>query len=86
LAIIISDKKKSVIPGSMYLHESIPGVTAVYPENSVQYIRMGTAEGYCEKVYGEAERETGWTTTSTSIPAGTCRRATTAFGSAIRTA
>lgn len=59
-AFILSKKVKSVIPGSQYLHEPIPGLTAVYPENTVQYVRMGTAEGYAEKVYGDPDRYTGW--------------------------
>jgi hypothetical protein len=50
----------SVIPGSVYLHESIPGVTEPYPDNYVQYIRMGTAEHYAQKVYDDAARNTGW--------------------------
>lgn len=57
---IFSIKQKSVIPGSVYLHESIPGLTEPYPDNYVQYIRMGTSAGYAEKVYGDAERNTGW--------------------------
>lgn len=57
---ILSKKVKSEIPGSQYLHEPIPGLTSVYPENTVQYVRMGTAEGYAEKVYGDAARYTGW--------------------------
>lgn len=57
---IISSKVKSVIPGSQYLHEPIPGLTSVYPENTVQYVRMGTAQGYAKKVYGDADRYTGW--------------------------
>jgi len=58
--IIFSHKVKSVIPGSVYLHESVPGLTEVYPENHVQYIRMGTEHGYAQKVYGDADRTTGW--------------------------
>lgn len=57
---IYSKKQKSNIPGSQYLHEAIPGLTSVYPENTVQYVRMGTAEGYAQKVYGELDRFTGW--------------------------
>lgn len=58
--VIFSEKKKSVIPGSQYLHEPIPGITDMYPENTVQYVRMGTARGYAEKVYGDPHRNTGW--------------------------
>lgn len=57
---IYSKKVKSDIPGSVYLHNAIPGVTGVYPENHVQYVRIGTAEGYAKKVYGDAARNTGW--------------------------
>lgn len=57
---IYSRKEKSVIPGSQYLHEPIPGVTDMYPENTVQYVRMGTSRGYAQKVYGDADRNTGW--------------------------
>jgi hypothetical protein len=57
---IISQKEKSYIPGSQYLHEPIPGITDIYPENHVQYIRMGTSEGYALKVYGDPARPTGW--------------------------
>jgi len=57
---IISKKVKSEIPGSQYFHEPIPHVTDVYPENVVQYIRLGTAEGYAEKVYGDPSAPCGW--------------------------
>lgn len=57
---IYSRKQKSVIPGSQYLHGPIREITAVYPEGTVQYVRLGTAEGYAEKVYGDKERYTGW--------------------------
>lgn len=58
--VIFSKLEKSKIPGSQYLHEPIPGVTDMYPENTVQYVRMGTARGYAEKVYGDPDRNTGW--------------------------
>lgn len=58
--VIFSIYEKSVIPGSQYLHEPIPGVTDMYPENTVQYVRMGTARGYAKKVYGDPDRNTGW--------------------------
>lgn len=58
--VVLSRKERSVIPGSVYLHESVPEVTSAYPENFVQYIRLGTAEGYARKVYGDGARNTGW--------------------------
>jgi len=57
---IISQKVKSEIPGSQRLHQKIPGVTPDYPDSVAQVIRLGTAEGYAEKVYGDPARYTGW--------------------------
>jgi hypothetical protein len=57
---IISRPEKSVIPGSVYLHAGIPDIHGPYPDNYVQYIRMGTAEVYAKKVYKDASRTTGW--------------------------
>src|SRR4051812_39938970 len=66
--VILSSKQKSRIPGSQYLHQAIPDLTAVYPENTVQYVRMGTAEGYAYKVYGDSNRYTGWDNYRTLYP------------------
>ncbi len=66
--VILSRKEKSVIPGSMYLHEPIPGISPPYPENTVLYTRIGTAEGYALKVYGDETRETGWQNYATIYP------------------
>lgn len=60
VAHIISKKTKSAIPGSQHLHGPVPGLTSVYPEGTIQFVRLGTARGYAEKVYGDPERETGW--------------------------
>jgi hypothetical protein len=57
---IISKKVKSDIPGSQHLHGPVPGLTSKYPEGAIQFVRLGTAEGYAHKVYGDATRETGW--------------------------
>lgn len=57
---IISKKRKSVIPGSQHLHGPIPGLTSEYPEGTIQFVRIGTAEEYARKVYGDENRETGW--------------------------
>ena len=57
---VYSHKEKSIIPGAMHLHGPIPGLTPVYPEGTIQFVRMGTAAGYAKKVYGDPARETGW--------------------------
>lgn len=66
--VIISRKVKSVIPGSQYLHNAIPGLTSPYPDNTVLYTRIGTAAGYGQKVYGDPNRETGWRNYATVYP------------------
>lgn len=57
---IFSRKQKSVIPGSQHLHGPIPGITKLYPERLTQYVRIGTAEEYARKVYGDPEHASGW--------------------------
>lgn len=57
---VISRKVKSVIPGSQHLHGPVPGLTGQYAEGSIQFVRIGTAEGYAQKVYGDPHRNTGW--------------------------
>jgi hypothetical protein len=58
--IIYSRKVKSVIPGSQHLQAAIPGVTSQYPEEACLFVRIGTAEQYAQKVYGDPDRRTGW--------------------------
>jgi hypothetical protein len=72
---ILSNNVKSNIPGSVYLHEAVPGVTGVYPDNHVQYVRMGTPEGYARKVYGDAARNTGWPNFLAVYPSWNARKA-----------
>jgi hypothetical protein len=57
---IISVKQKSEIPGSQHLQGHIPGITPMYPDSAVEFIRIGTAEGYAQKVYGSPTHPTGW--------------------------
>ena len=57
---IISKKVKSEIPGSQHLHGPVPGITPQYPEGTIQFVRLGDARGYAQKVYGDPDRETGW--------------------------
>lgn len=57
---ILSLKVKSVIPGSQHLQGQIPGITPEYPDSAVEFIRIGTAEGYAQKVYGDSNHPTGW--------------------------
>jgi len=57
---VYSRREKSVIPGAVHLQGRIPGITPYYPDNVVTMVRVGTAKGYAQKVYGDATRPTGW--------------------------
>lgn len=57
---IVSKKAKSFIPGSQHLQAAIPGLTPHYPEYTVEFVRLGTAEGYARKVYGDPTHPCGW--------------------------
>lgn len=57
---IISKKQKSNIPGSQHLQDKIPGLTPVYPEFTVEFVRLGTEQGYAQKVYGDPTHPCGW--------------------------
>lgn len=57
---IISRKQKSTIPGSQHLQAPIPGITPHYAEYTVEFVRLGTAEGYAHKVYGDPTHPCGW--------------------------
>lgn len=72
---IYSLKEKSDIPGSQHLHGAIPDLTSRYPDNTTQYIRIGTAAGYALKVYGDAARNTGWDSYWQVYPSWNMRRA-----------
>lgn len=65
---IISIKQKSTIPGSQHLHGSVPEITSIYPEGTIQFVRLGTAEGYAKKVYNDSTRNTGWESYNQIIP------------------
>ena len=53
-------KAQSPMNGAMYLHEPIPGLTDVAPDFDIHVRRIGTREGYAEKVYGDPEHPVSW--------------------------
>lgn len=58
--VIMSKKLKSVIPGAVFLHEPIPGLTAPTPDDVVNFIKYGNKEGYANKVYGSRNADCSW--------------------------
>lgn len=57
---IFSQKQKSVIPGAVFLHEAIPGLTAPTPDGWVEFRKHGSREGYAQKVYGNGDADCSW--------------------------
>lgn len=50
----------SRIQGAQYLHQNIPGVTSTTPEMMLDFQKVGTREGYAEKVYGSSDAPCSW--------------------------
>jgi hypothetical protein len=57
---ILSKKQQSLIGGAQYLHRHIPEVTKDEPEGEATYLKIGTRDGYAEKVYGTASAPVSW--------------------------
>lgn len=50
----------SRIQGAQYLHQNIPGVTSSMPEIMLDFTKLGTREGYAQKVYGRPDAPCSW--------------------------
>lgn len=57
---IVSRKTKSIIYGAQYLHKPIPGLSTPASKGTIKTYRLGTAEGYAERVYGDGKRPTSY--------------------------
>lgn len=57
---ILSRKQKSVIGGAQFLHLPMPGINRPRPETFITIRKVGTREGYAQKVYGDPNRHTSW--------------------------
>jgi hypothetical protein len=58
--VVFSRKQKSRIPGAVYLHEHIPGVSSKTPDGEIIFWRVGTRDGYAQKVYGNPAAPVSW--------------------------
>lgn len=58
LADIYSVKWKAVLPGTMYVHDAIPGLLS--SARSIEYRKSGDRAGYAEKVYGSPDAPCSW--------------------------
>jgi hypothetical protein len=52
--------RPSPVPGGVYVHRAIPGLTSEHPDGFVTFHKLGTAEGYAAKVYGDRNIPTSW--------------------------
>lgn len=55
-----AEAKPSLIYGAQYIHESIPGLTDESTWEEVAFAKIGDAEGYASKVYGNFGASTSW--------------------------
>lgn len=58
--ILSNTKERSKLQGAQYLHQSIPGITDPLPVSEIEYVKMGTAEGYSHRVYGCQRPDISW--------------------------
>lgn len=59
--VIFSTKVKSVMPGAIYLHRSIPGIhPSTDPEFRIKIVKSGIRAGYAFNVYGDPMAEVSW--------------------------
>lgn len=57
---IYSHKVKSPIFGAQWIHEPLPGITSEESHGTLQFITMGTAEGFAEKIFGDRSHGSSW--------------------------
>jgi hypothetical protein len=60
VAVFSQERAMSPHGGAQYLHKPIEGVTEEEPDGAVRFIKVGTREGYAEKVYGDAKAKVSW--------------------------
>jgi hypothetical protein len=58
--ILATRRQMSDMPGAIYIHEPIPGVTDDEPEAHIKFEKLGTREGYALKLYGAADADCSW--------------------------
>jgi hypothetical protein len=57
---ILSIPIRSELPGTMYLHRSIPFITSAEPDATITYLKLGQREGYAAKVYKDPAAPCSW--------------------------
>jgi hypothetical protein len=67
---VYSIRRKSDIHGAQYLHERIYPLTYNAPHEQILYYKIGTSEGYAEKVYGDRRAAVSWNHFEQGLHAG----------------
>lgn len=57
---VASRIEQSQISGAQFLHVPISEMTNALPDSHVRFTKLGTREGYAEKVYGDPNAPTSW--------------------------
>jgi hypothetical protein len=56
----MSMRRMSKLHGAIYLHEAIPELTDSMPAFDIEFHKIGTQEGYAQKVYGSPTAPVSW--------------------------
>ena len=64
-----SIKEPSDIRGAQFIHEQIPYATDAQPDCMVEFRKVGTKEGYADKIYGNPEHPCSWDGYDGFVPA-----------------
>lgn len=57
---IFSRKVKSPIYGAQWIQDFIPEVTPEAPDGYIQFVMLGSEEGYAAKIFGDPNHGNGW--------------------------
>lgn len=58
--VIFSIPEKSKMPGAQFLHRPIPDLTDPAPDLRINFVKLGSREGYARKVYRRRDAPTSW--------------------------
>ena len=71
---VFSIKEKSKIMGAQYIHAAIPAIPVPTPPGqTVKFVKVGTREGYAQKVYGDPNAPCSWDLFEGEVPAWSMR-------------
>jgi len=72
---VYSIMEMSRMPGAQYLHSDIPELTTSEPDGHITYSKLGSRDGYAEKVYGDFAAPCSWDRFEGTVPAWSLQEA-----------